>query len=577
MSNFSTLSLSAYGSDIKAGITSIEYDEESKTVLITSDTTYKNAVVYAAAYNKQKLVAVKSATKTIYSTAEKSSGTKINLNNFDSEYADYVKVMVMKSKSSFMPLCKVYDFDETYLNNYRQTYAYITDAYYNSLIDEAEGKVTLSMVTKDGYVNYSVADNLKFIGADGSNVVLSTDDMISGAANKLSGSLWEELSKINMSVGDAIVDKFNKDIIAHNNDDAALRTVFLTLNSNREIDSITPLISATSECQFDYKIFEGVYDSEKKTVGTSTFSDKLTIIYINYDEPSKSSYMRNTSLFEQWEYKGIAIGSDSDFVYNCAVITDYSADYTIGDSIAVVKNTYQMLNSKGEKCFGVNVVKEGEEIPLIFNDNTIVGNLYGSSNDYKNLSIGSVISYYADNENNVYLYDVIGNVTYDGGKKNFSFDPGFKASFEMWAADYQYGESYFYGYIVDFGSNKMKLCITELISDGGHLNDVDYVSLSGSDASLSALNVSTRNANMYTLTGTREYTTQIMVDDYLLGNVDKMKLSDDKGTATVTDDEYQVYYVLVKMYEGIATDIISFDVPSGDETIVTPFYGTPLT
>jgi len=61
----------------------------------------------------------------------------------------------------------------------------------------------------------------------------------------------------------------------------------------------------------------------------------------------------------------------------------------------------------------------------------------------------------------------------------------------------------------------------------------------------------------------------------MYGNVDKMYLVDDMGTSAAIDDKYEVYYVLVKMYEGVVTDIISFDVPQDVASIVTPFDGTP--
>lgn len=555
------------------GVTSLTYDGYENCVNIVTGETYSDAVVCALGYNKGKLVSL----ETVYFPIYDDDLRAVNVISFRNDVytkADTVKIMVLKSKKSIQPLCKTYEFGMDYLEKYRYTYGYITDAYYDSAEDESNGKVTLSLVTKNGYVNYPVADSIKFVGSNGESVELGVNDAISNASEKLAGTSWESFDKMDLSVGDALESVFSKEILVHDNDDAALRTAYIFIDENGEIESVTPLIfSDEYSDHIDYATFSGSYDEDTGKAGSKTFSDKSTIIYINYEDPSKTTYLSNASLMDEWEYDGLAIDSDDNQMYHCTVITDYTAKLSQGDSIGIVKSNFKYLGKNGEVCNRVTVFKDNQEVELNFSGSIKNGKFYGSDTECQDLDIGSVIIYSADTNNNVHLYDVVGNVEFAGGAKDFCFDNGFKNGFSK-VADYTDGEAYFYGYIADYSYNNVKIVVADAISDGTENNDTETFYYDDNiQYALDVLVGNLKNANQYTLSGTRKSSAEIYPYDYRVGCVAEMYLCEE-GNEGVEDDEFEVFNVLIKTYKGEVTDIISLDVPMSSVTVVTPFDGT---
>jgi len=448
-------------------------------------------------------------------------------------------------------------------------YAYVIDAYYATTKNSNDKIVTLEVVTKDGYAEYKIDDTVKFIKEDGTYTKLDADEAI--PANTFDGTAWAGES-YTVAVGDALKAIF-EGATAATAADTALRTVKLNINSSNEITEITPAVNSTKEdVEYNYiDVPARIYNVDGLKLGTKALVEGAVVIDVDFVDPENTKFVDVSYFVDENEYSALFLDVDTNGSYAAAVVYDSEAVYAEGDSIAVVKSKIGGLNDEGDEIVKVTALKDGEEVTLIFDDDEVTYGV-GSANDYNDLDIGAVIMYTADAKGNVDKYDVVGLTTITGGNKTFAFDTTFKTNMTA-EADYVDGDAYFYGYIVENTSaNKLQIKVTDSITDGGESVDMDRI-YNETDANyvINVLDLSVKNANQYSITGTKKSNTKITTD-YLTGGVTEMYLRDNNDTPAVTDDVYEVYYVLVRTFEGEVVDVVSLDVPDSVVSTVTgPF------
>lgn len=421
------------------------------------------------------------------------------------------------------------------------SYAYIIGAYWNNNKDQINKIVTLEIITKDGYCEYKVADDVKFILPDG-KVKAKENEPIPA----LTDTVWE--NEFSGTTGEALYNKFNNSTPAPTAEDTILRTVKISTNSANEIVEITPAKLTTKDnVPFNYTdVNEKLYDADDYKLGTKFLYKNAIVIKVDFVDPEKTKFTNISYFVDENEYSALFLDADANNNYSAAIVYDSSAIYAEGNGLAIVQSVITTKNDEGDEVVKVSAVKDSEEIELIFDENSIKG--YNSTTEYENLKVGSVFMYVADGQGLVDTYDVIGNIEYDGGNKTFVFDTGFMSNANV---DFEDGDAYFLGYIVNISNNNLQIGLTTSVVDDCSSAMDEFVNKA--DESMDVLNLSTKGANQYALTGRNKTNTKIEIGDYRTGNITEICESIE------SEDEYEVYYVFIRTYEGKVVDIIGID------------------
>ena len=420
------------------------------------------------------------------------------------------------------------------------SYAYIIGAYWNNNKDQINKIVTLEVVTKDGYCEYKVADDVKFILPDGKVKSKAEENMPA-----LDDTVWAGEFD-NTVTGEALYNKFNNSTPAPTSEDTILRTVKISTNSANEIIEITPAKLTTKDnVPFNYTdVNEKLYDADDYKLGTKFLYKNATVIKVDFVDPEKTKFTNISYFVDENEYSALFLDADANNNYSAAIVYDSSAIYAEGNGVAIVQSVITTKNDEGDEVIKVSAVKDSEKIELIFDENSIKG--YNSTTEYEDLQVGSVFMYVADGQGLVDTYDVIGNIEYDGGNKTFVFDAGFAANAN---ADFEDGDAYFLGYIVNITNNNIQIGLTDSIVD--NYNSIVDEFVTKDDKSMDVLNLSVKGANQYALTGRNKANTKIEIGDYRIGNITEI--------CEAEENEYEVYYVFIRTYEGKVVDIMGLD------------------
>ena len=402
-------------------------------------------------------------------------------------------------------------------------YAYIISTYYATNKDEADKILTFELITEKGLVEYKTANRIKI-----------DDDKfdIEDKANEFK-------------------DKFAGEPTA-TAEDTALRIIKFELNSKDEIvEIVTAKNSNNVEDDLNYTtVSNKVYNADNNKIGTKYLSDNTKVLKIDYDNIENSKITDVKYFVDENIYSALLFDLDEKDNYALAAVYSTESIYADGAAVAIVKSVYSVQNEEEDEVTKVVAYQNEEEITLYFDEDSISG--YGISSDSE-LSFGTIILYNADGKGYVDKYDIIGS--FNTEENRFAFDEKFalaaKDEDKSPVIDFEDGDAYFFGYIAKCGDNKLQIVINEDL-------DTDYTSAKDSDVQIddkivTALDLSIKGANQYTLSNKTKTSRKIEVGDYRLGNITE-------ASEGIIDDKYEVYYVFIRTYEGDIVDIVSFDV-----------------
>ena len=396
-------------------------------------------------------------------------------------------------------------------------YAYVLEAYYATNKDAIDNILTMSLVTDKGIYEYKLAEKVKIDG-------------ISTKVTEFADSWYDQY----------------KDSPVATADDTAARMIKFELNSKDEIVKvITSKNTNNVDEDLNYtNIVSKPYAKDDVKLGTKYLLKSARVIKIDFIEPEKSKFVDVEYFVDENIYSALLFDVDEDGNYSAAAIYDSESVYADGAAVAIVKSVYKVNDENDEEVTKIVAYQNEQEITLYFDEYSTSG--YGVETDkIDSLSFGSIILYSADGKGIVDKYDVVGH--FNTETETFAFDADFNPT-----TSFEDGDAYFYGYIAKYGDNKLQVVVEDSkVDDWSSAKDTDVKI--DDDVFVEALDLSLKGANQYTLTNKTKTLRKIEIGDYRLGNISN-------ATEGIEEGKYEVYYVLIRTYEGKIVDIVSFDI-----------------
>lgn len=180
----------------------------------------------------------------------------------------------------------------------------------------------------------------------------------------------------------------------------ANRLVEFALNSDGKISEIY-VADGTANA-----IYSGSeYNSVTQKIEGKTLEDDIIIFYTDVADPEDAFATDISYLTDGAEYGGLVF-KDAFNRENCVMIVTYAyVPFDASNGFAIVTRIAKAQNADGDETYTVNYVQAGEEGVITFTDDS--EDEYSLEATYKNLCVGDVIYYHADDNDIVTSYAVL--------------------------------------------------------------------------------------------------------------------------------------------------------------------------
>lgn len=421
--------------------------------------------------------------------------------------------------------------------------------------------IALKMLTNSGLATYLITDDVRIKAKSKYDETTSTYTWGTATFDideKIDQEVFEDTNFESLFTGDMDLltffldgDRFGE--ITKNLSDEDLGKILITrvikfkVDSNGYITQIAPssnvegsTYAETFTCSEDvtnpasYNGVKGEYRADTQRLNGVYLSDNAIVFDINKNNFNNSRVLDVSSLADESEYAAIMFDEDTDG-YNLVVKLSGTAVYT-NDGFAIVTRTSNANDANGDEVRRVTFVQNGdsEEKVVTFNDDSTPGTIEGSgisSVDYSELSQGDVFLYEADANGLVSSYFVIGQIANDGILRLEDGVEGANFGTDRDPVTFQLG------YInAELSGGRMEVAFDSNVD--GVSEDMDTYRLNG--------------VNEYRYNDVNSRNVRIEVGSYSGGEVYEQY---EEGGKTYLS------YVLIRLMNGNATDIYSFNNP----------------